>query len=177
MMAKPLTNKQQRFIEEYLKDCNATQAAIRAGYSKKGADVRGAELLGNRRVLPFILAKQKELAAQCNVEAKEVIDEIKKLAFANMQDYISVDGNGRPKIDLSTMTRDQAAALAEVTNRSTTTKDGGSEHYAIKFHSKDGALEKLCKHLGLYEQDNAQKQSTVPVVIINAPGAKPRDRA
>jgi len=164
-MAKPLTNKQQRFIEEYLKDCNATQAAIRAGYSKKGADVRGAELLGNRRVLPFILAKQKELAAQCNVEAASVIDEIKKLAFANMADYTRIDANGKPEIDLSRMTRDQAAALSEITNRSTTTKEGGSEHYGIKFHSKDSALEKLCKHLGLYAKEDGLTIGDITIVI------------
>ena len=165
MADRPLTNKQHRFIEEYLIDCNATQAAIRAGYSKKGADVRGAELLGNRRVLPFILAKQKELAAQCHVESKSVIEEIKKLAFANMKDYISVGPDGKPEIDLSTMTRDQAAALSEVTNRTTTTKDGGSEHYGIKFHSKDGALEKLCKHLGLYKDPEIETKIELKIVM------------
>ena len=165
MAERLLTNKQQRFVEEYLKDCNATQAAIRAGYSKKGADVRGAELLGNRRVLPKLLEKQKELASQCNVEAKEVIEEIKKLAFANMADYITVDDDGKPEIDLSTMTRDQAAALAEITNRTTTTKDGGSDHYGIKFHSKDSALEKLCKHLGLYAKEDGLTIGDITIVI------------
>ena len=165
MADRPLTNKQQRFVEEYLKDCNATQAAIRAGYAKSGAHVNGHKLLRNDKILPFILAKQKELAAQCNVEAKEVIDEIKKLAFANMQDFISIDANGKPEIDLSTMTRDQAAALSEVTNRKTTSKEGGSEHYGIKFHSKDSALEKLCKHLGLYAKEDGLTIGDITIVI------------
>ena len=165
MADRPLTNKQQRFVEEYLIDCNATQAAIRAGYAKSGAHVNGHKLLRNDKILPFILAKQKELAAQCNVESKSVIEEIKKLAFANMKDYISVGPDGKPEIDLSTMTRDQAAALSEVTNRTTTTKDGGSEHYGIKFHSKDGALEKLCKHLGLYKDPEIETKIELKIVM------------
>ena len=165
MMARPLTNKQQRFVEEYLKDCNATQAAIRAGYSRASAKLSGHRCITNDTILRMILAKQKELASQCNVEAKEVIEECKKLAFANMADYITVDGYGKPEIDLSRMTRDQAAALSEVTNRSTTTKDGGSEHYGIKFHSKDGALEKLCKHLGLYKEPEAETKIELKIVM------------
>lgn len=45
-----LTDRQSRFVDEYLVDLNATQAAIRAGYSAKGATVRGSELLANRNV-------------------------------------------------------------------------------------------------------------------------------
>lgn len=47
---KRLTPRQQRFVDEYLIDLNATQAAIRAGYSEKGATVRGSELLASRKV-------------------------------------------------------------------------------------------------------------------------------
>ena len=153
MADRPLTNKQHRFIEEYLIDCNATQAAIRAGYAKSGAHVNGHKLLRNDKILPLILAKQKELASECHVEAKDVIDEIKKLAFANMQDYTRIDANGKPEIDLSTMTRDQAAALSEITNR------------GIKFHSKDSALEKLCKHLGLYAKEDGLTIGDITIVI------------
>jgi len=47
MVDRQLTNKQQRFIEEYCVDCNATQAAIRAGYAESGAHVNGHRLLRN----------------------------------------------------------------------------------------------------------------------------------
>ena len=52
-MAK-LTEKQQRFVEEYLVDLNATQAAIRAGYSVKTADVQGSRMLRNVKVHRYI---------------------------------------------------------------------------------------------------------------------------
>ena len=56
-----LTEKQKRFCEEYLIDLNATQAAIRAGYSKKYADREGHKLVENSRVLEYLKELQKEL--------------------------------------------------------------------------------------------------------------------
>lgn len=55
-----LTAKQQRFVDEYLKDLNATQAAIRAGYSKKTADQQASRLLTNVKVREFLSGRMKE---------------------------------------------------------------------------------------------------------------------
>ena len=166
MAERPLTAKQLRFKDEYLKDCNQTQAAIRAGYSPASAKLSGHRCITNDTILRMILEKQKALASECHVEAKAVIDEIKKLAFANMADYTRIDANGKPEIDLTQMTRDQAAALSEITNRKSFSKDGGgSEHYGIKFHSKDAALEKLCKHLGLYKEPEVDTKIELKIVM------------
>ena len=74
-----LTPKQQTFVSEYLKDLNATQAAIRAGYHVKGAAVRGSELVRNRKVLALIdaaiLARQEKL----KIDAEWVLREAKRL--------------------------------------------------------------------------------------------------
>lgn len=66
-----LTPKQQRFVEEYLVDCNATQAAIRAGYSQKNADKIGSELLGKTRVHEAIAKKQKKISIRAEYGAME----------------------------------------------------------------------------------------------------------
>ncbi|HVL12678.1 MAG TPA: terminase small subunit [Gemmata sp.] len=55
-----LTPRQERFVQEYLIDLNATQAAIRAGYSDKGATVRGSELLANRNVAAALAERQRQ---------------------------------------------------------------------------------------------------------------------
>lgn len=55
-----LTEKQQRFVEEYLIDLNATQAAIRAGYSAKTADQQGSRMLANVKVQQAIMAKKRK---------------------------------------------------------------------------------------------------------------------
>ena len=72
-MPKPkLTAKQKAFVAEYLIDMNATQAAIRAGYSVKGATVRGSELLANRKVAAEIAKAQAKRAARMEVSQDSV---------------------------------------------------------------------------------------------------------
>ena len=63
VMGKDLNHRQERFVQEFLVDLNATQAAIRAGYSKKGAHVRGSELLSNRKVALAVEGAKASLAA------------------------------------------------------------------------------------------------------------------
>lgn len=154
-MAKGKLNpKQERFVAEYLLDLNATQASIRAGYSAKTAHVQGPRLLGNVAVASEIAKRQVKLADKYEVSAERVIRELALIGFANMLDYVSVKGEGA-FVDLSTMTRDQAAAIQEVTAE--TLGSGGEDGPAIvrtkiKLASKQAALESLGKHLGLFKE-------------------------
>ena len=68
-----MTPKQARFVQEYLIDPNATQAAIRAGYSKKTADVQGPRLLGNVGVAAAIQVGQAALSDRLGVTADRVV--------------------------------------------------------------------------------------------------------
>ena len=68
-----LTDKQRRFVEEYLLDLNATQAAIRAGYSKKTADVQGPRLLGNVRVAAAIAEGKGERTERTEINQDFVV--------------------------------------------------------------------------------------------------------
>lgn len=83
---KKLTAKEQRFVEEYCKDCNATQAAIRAGYSEKGAKVQGHRLLTNANLRPHIDARLEELS----LAAAEVTKLTADIAQGNLSDYFTV---------------------------------------------------------------------------------------
>ena len=71
-----LTPKQQRFISEYLVDLNATQAAIRAGYAKKSADVEGSRLLVNAKVSAAIAAAQAKRSERTEIDADYVLASI-----------------------------------------------------------------------------------------------------
>ena len=74
--------KQRAFVREYLKDCNATQAAIRAGYKKKNADVVGPRLLGQVGITALVEAGFKKAADRVNVDLGEFLENAKELAFA-----------------------------------------------------------------------------------------------
>ena len=138
-----LTAKQERFVAEYLIDLNATQAAIRAGYSEKGAFVRGSELLRNRKVAEAVAAGQDKIAAKLDFKAEDVLRELGKIGFANIEDYITVNEYGHPAVDLSEMTREQAAALSEVSY-------DAAGNPKIKLADKRAALVDLGRHFELF---------------------------
>ena len=101
---------QQRFIQEYLIDPNATKAAIRAGYSAKTARFVGCKNITKANIAEAIEKAQTKRAERCEVTGDMVVDELRKIGFANMADYVSVDGD----LDFAALTRDQTAALSEV---------------------------------------------------------------
>ena len=68
-----MTKRQQRFCDEYLKDTNATQAASRAGYSKKSAYSVGQRLLKNVEVKNYLEARMKEIQDKTIADATEVV--------------------------------------------------------------------------------------------------------
>ena len=149
-----MTAKQERFCVEYMVDLNATQAAVRAGYSEKGAKVRGCKLLTNVNLTKRIATLRKEQETRTLVEADDVIKELALLGFANMRDYIQITDEGEPFVDLSELTREQASAISEVVVEDF--KDGRGidardvRKVRFKLHDKRGPLTDLAKHLGLF---------------------------
>lgn len=139
-MAK-LTAKQQRFCDEYLIDLNATQAAIRAGYSPNTAMEQGHQLLQKTSVSGAIEAALAERSRRTGVNADRVVRELAKIAFLNPADV--VDSYGRIKENASP---DDLACIQGIKYEET---DSGVKR-EIKFCSKEKALELLGKHLGIY---------------------------
>src|ERR1700682_1529449 len=115
MRQQRITPTQAVFVAESLVDLNATQAAIRAGYSARNADKIGPQLVGKTRVAAAIEEAQEARAQRTGVTADRVVAELAKIGFANMADYLRANPGGDPYLDFSALTRDQAAALSEVT--------------------------------------------------------------
>jgi phage terminase small subunit len=151
-----LNAKQKRFVAEYLIDLNATQAAVRAGYSKKTAGAIGSENLEKLEIAAAIAEGQARIAKKLEVTAERVVSELAKLGFANMQDYMRVGPDGDPVLNFGELTRDQAAALVECTVEDF--KDGRGEdardvrRVKFKLADKRAALVDLGKHLGLFKE-------------------------
>jgi len=90
-MAKTLTAKQQRFVEEYMTDLNATQAAIRAGYSEKTAGSIGQQNLIKLEVASEIAARKKALSKKTEITLDRVITELGAIALVEIpHEYITV---------------------------------------------------------------------------------------
>jgi len=89
-----LTDKQKKFCEEYLIDLNATQAAIRAGYSKKTANPIAAQNLAKLSIQQCIAEKQKKLAEKTEITQEYIINNLKAVAERSMQAEPVLDRHG-----------------------------------------------------------------------------------
>lgn len=165
-MAEKLTPKQERFCNEYLIDLNATQAAIRAGYSESGAAVEGHRLLTNANIQDYISDLNKDRQESTGVSARMVIEELAKIAFSDIRDVLTVDNGLR---DISKLDEKTAKAISSI--KITEDKSMGEvigETKEVKFWDKLRALDSLGKHFGIFERDNSQKK-TDNVTIFELP--------
>jgi phage terminase small subunit len=88
-----LTAKQERFIEEYMIDLNATQACIRAGYSERNADKIGSELLGKTRVAAAIQEAKEKRRIKAERSAEDVLKDLMELRSKCMRPIYDKEGN------------------------------------------------------------------------------------
>lgn len=83
-----LAPMQQRFVAEYLVDLNATQAAIRAGYSKRNAGKIGPALLGKTRISEALAAERARWKGELHVDTKQWLREVARIAFADVTEVV-----------------------------------------------------------------------------------------
>jgi phage terminase small subunit len=163
-----LTDRQRRFVEEYLVDCNAKKAALRSGYSERSAKQAGARL----RALPHVRrAIETAMAARSDrvgVTQDRVVLELARLAFADMRDFATWGEGGvrlRPSEEL---TEEQAACVSEIV-------ETPGKGVRVKLHGKTQALAALARHLGATEgrkakgaagNDDEPADGTRPVTVV-----------
>jgi len=156
-----LTEKQKRFIEEYLIDLNATQAAIRAGFSVKNADKIGSILLGKIRVKNAIDKAMAERSRRTGITQDRVLRELAKVAFVNPTDVINMD----EATIRGEANREDTAAIASVKVKTIPGEDGDIVEREVKMCDKLKALELLGKHLGMFtDKLNLNAEMAVKIV-------------
>lgn len=165
-MNKKLTNKQRAFVAEYLVDLNATQAAIRAGYSERTAYRIGAELLQKTSVAEAIAVNQAKRAQRLDITADRVVSELAKIAFADPRDLMEWGPDGITLKSSSELTKEQAASVAEVSEM--TTKNGRT--IRLKKHDKLKALELIGNYIGMFERKNTEKKADRESGVLVTPG-------
>lgn len=156
-----LTDKQERFCQEYMIDLNATQAAIRAGYSKKTAHSISSRLLSKVKVQERISELRIEVQKKTDLSLERVLKELAAIAFVDPSEIFENDGTVKP---LSNMTEEARRAIAGIKRKVVTGPQMDETTVEAKLLDKLGALEKLMRHLGGYEVDNKQKQDKIIIV-------------
>lgn len=145
-MAK-LTPKQEMFVQEYLIDLNATQAAIRAGYSTSTAKDIGCENLAKPNIRARIDEALAERSKRTGINQDRIIRELARIGFVNAENVINTK-DATVKEDAS---EDDTAAIASVKVKTVSGDEFDSTEREIKFADKLKALELLGKHLGMFK--------------------------
>ena len=165
---KKLTPKQKRFVDEYLIDLNATQAAIRAGYSPKTANEQGARLLANVSIAQTIQKAMQDREQRTEITQDRVLQEYARLAFYDPRKLFQPDGTPKP---IEALDDDTAAALAGLEVREEFEGAGENRTFVgytkkYKLANKLGALDSLAKHLGLFEpKEEDSEEETIKIEI------------
>lgn len=145
---RKLTARQEKFVEEYLVDLNATQAAIRAGYAKKDADVQGPRLLGNVGIAEAIAKAKAERARRTRITADRVLAELELLAFSDHTNF-AVDDLGN--VELTDEAPEGAHRSVSSIKHRIHTRDGEvTREVEIKLWEKPGMLKLAGRHVGLF---------------------------
>lgn len=139
-----LTEKQKRFVAEYLVDLNATAAAKRAGYSERTANEQGARLLANVSIQEALHSAIEQRSKRTEITQDRVLEELAAIGFSKATDYATVRG---PIVEITPtdqLTEDQKKVVASI--------EQGNFGIKLKLHDKVKALELLGKHLGMFDR-------------------------
>jgi phage terminase small subunit len=157
-----LSAKQKRFVEEYLVDLNATQAAIRAGYSQKTAKSVGNENLTKPDLQQYLSSRMKARETRTQITQDMVLRELAKIGFSDIRKVVrwgdtqmipTIDADGQEAMVLNhglslvgadKIDEDTAAAISEISQ--------GKDGLKIKLYDKKGALVDIGRHLGMFKQ-------------------------
>jgi phage terminase small subunit len=161
--------KQERFIEEYLVDLNATQAAIRAGYSRRTAAQIGYENLKKPQITEAIRRAMAERSTRTEVTAAQVVGELSRIAFSRLTDVASWDPDTgvsfTPSVELGP---DAAASVKKVKDNTRGASSPNLDaltgvNLEVEQYDKLAALHLLARHLGMLENTDP----TPPILINN----------
>ena len=161
-MLRPM---QQRFVDAYLTNPNATQAAIKAGYSEKTARSQGQRLLTNVDIRAAIDEARKAAAERARTDATRVLEEVAAVAFSDIGHILDFSGPAPRLRPVNEIPEAARRAIASIKLKRYTEGKGDQAREAevleLRLWNKNDALDKLMKHLRLFNE-RAEPTGTDP---------------
>jgi phage terminase small subunit len=153
-----LNQRQSAFVEAFLTDGNATQAAIKAGYSPRSASSTGYDLLQNPRIRAALRGRQQKRAQMADVNAASVLRMAQRLAFYDARELFDANGQMMP---VHALPDDIAAAVQGLEVEQTPL----GQRVKYKLADKGAGVDRLMRHLGMYGEDNRQGADAVSQML------------
>jgi phage terminase small subunit len=157
---KKAEERKRLFVLAYLKDFNATNAAISAGFSKRSAYSQGSRMLNNVEIQQQIKSVTNKMCEKKELKAENVIDELKNIAFFDLKKAVTWSENGVRLENSEDLAETVTRAISEVSESKN--KDGSN--FRLKAHDKLKALELLGRYLGIW-QDKVEVTTVEPIII------------
>lgn len=154
-----LSPKRRKFVLEYVKDFNGKQAAIRAGYSPKTAEVQASRLLSNANLKAAADELSDSAVKKAGVEVGQVISELAYGAFVDPADVFDSSGDAKPMCDIPPHVRRAISSI------DTITRPDGSKVVKVKLIDKPRCLEMLGRYLGMFKDKVEHSGSGFQLVI------------
>jgi phage terminase small subunit len=151
-----------RFIDEYMVDLNATQAAIRAGYSPTSARTTGSDILLYPGVQAEIDRRNADFSARASISKEKLISWLKFVQTTDFTEAFTLDFELKNRLDIPAELR---ALIQGVTVIKKSTKHGEDIHIRVSFPDKMRAAELLARHLGMFDAKESGQGFTL---IVNA---------
>lgn len=170
--------RRELFAQELAKGTPQAEAYEKAGYKRDKSNA--CTWAAKPEIVARVAELLKEAADKNGVTIERIVAELAKIGFANMADYMKVGSDGDPYLDFGALTRDQAAALQEVTVEDF--KDGRGEdardvrRVKFKLADKRAALVDLGRHLGMFKDkvEHSGPGGTPLVPVLNVTIGKPK---
>jgi len=140
-MKNKITPKQAEFCNQYLVDLNGTQAAIRAGYSKRRASEIGYQLLQKTTIQEYLTKLQAKAREKTDLSKEEVLSELAAILRAKITDYLYFNGYQVVFKSFDNLTEAQIKAIESI-------KENRYGEIELKLHGKSWTVDRICKILG-----------------------------
>jgi len=160
----PLTAKEEKFCQEYVKKLDKAKAAVAAGYSKSSARYIGYENYTKPHIKARISEIREEIKERLGIDENSVLVELQALAFWNIKDFVQNDNSLK---DLSKIAKAKAKPISGIKVKEVTTTIGDvitkEVTTELKLTDKRAALNDLGKHLGIFKEDNEQQAIKIKI--------------
>jgi phage terminase small subunit len=178
-MAKPIDDRRARFAQEYPKDLNGTEAAIRAGYAPKSAHVTASRLLSDAKVRGEIDALLLRVAQKSEITVERTLKEIARIAYGDIRKLYREDGSFKP---IHEMDDDAAAQLAGIEIEEeyhdgvpeADIKPSVTVTRKVKRWDKGKALSQCMAYLGMHKTPESSEGGGLALTINLSGGKKVR---
>lgn len=167
-----MNEQRKRFADKYFETLNATQSAIYAGYSELSARSKASQLLDEEDVSEYLTKLKEKAEVKHSISQDRWLAELEAVGFSNIQDFIS-DGNNIK--DISKLPEIKAKSVLSVKKTVLEFEGGEKVTTEFKLHDKLNALDKIGRHFGYFDKDNAQNKPENTTIINLGTGVNPNE--